>query len=265
MNYKNIAFSIGKPDHSHIPQLRNLWKEAFGDTDAFLDTFASTAFSFDRCRCVIVDGKIAAALYWFDCEFMEKPIAYIYGVATAKNFRGQGICHALMGDTHKHLMGKGYIGALLSPAGESLFAFYKSIGYTTCTYIEELSFQEDTLYAYENKSIDVHPIKKEEFSYLRRSLLSETAVYQENENLDFLETQANFYKGNNFLLTAYKKGTQLHGIELLGDTSYIPAILQFFACTSGTFRIPGKEKPFTMYYPFTHDTLMPTYFGFSFD
>lgn len=256
---------IGEPQPSQMGQLRALWKEAFGDTDEFFHTFEKTAFSPSRCRCAVLQDRIVAALYWFDCEFMHKPIAYIYGVATAKDFRGQGFCHMLMHETHKHLTKQGYIGALLSPAGESLFDFYNSIGYKTSTYIEEITFREDMLFTFENKHIDIHTIEKEEFFHLRRSFLSSTAVYQENENLDFLETQADFYTGENFLLTAYKNENHLYGMELLGDTSVIPSILHFFECSSGTFRIPGKERPFTMYYPFTEDTAMPTYFGFIFD
>lgn len=264
MNKEKSIFIIDEPKPCQIPELRALWKEAFGDTDDFLDTFESTAFSFQRCRCVTIDQEVAAALYWFNCEFMEKPIAYIYAVATSKKYRGQGLCHALMENTHYHLKEKGYEGALLSPASETLFAFYESMGYQTCVYTETLSFEENTLYTFEKKAIDVRPIEKYEFSRLRRNFLSETAVLQENENLDFLETQADFYAGKNFLLTAHKKRNFLLGIEFLGDTSVIPSILAALECTSGTFYTPGGDQPVGMYYSFTDGSLMPSYFGFTF-
>ena len=79
---------IDYPAENAIPQLRGLWKEAFGDEDAFLDAFFATGFSPDRCRCVTVDGQLAAALYWFDCSWEEKPLAYLYAVATGKAYRG---------------------------------------------------------------------------------------------------------------------------------------------------------------------------------
>ena len=47
---------IKSPETRHIPQLRQLWKEAFGDTDDFLDVFFSVAFAPERSRCVILDG-----------------------------------------------------------------------------------------------------------------------------------------------------------------------------------------------------------------
>ena len=41
---------IDHPDLGQIPELRQLWKEAFGDSDAFLDAFFMVAFSqIDAC------------------------------------------------------------------------------------------------------------------------------------------------------------------------------------------------------------------------
>ena len=98
---------IDNPTPSQIPALRSLWREAFGDSDEFLDIFMDTAFSLDRCRCVTIGGNVVAALYWFNCSFTDMPVAYIYAVATAYEYRGQGICQRLMSDTHSHLSSLG--------------------------------------------------------------------------------------------------------------------------------------------------------------
>ena len=94
---------INQPQSSHIPALRQLWKQAFGDPDAFLDGFFETGFSPDRCRCIMLDQQILAALYWFDCTWNGKKIAYLYAVATDLQYRGNGLCRALMENTHLHL------------------------------------------------------------------------------------------------------------------------------------------------------------------
>ena len=104
---------IDYPAQSQINDLRALWKQAFGDEDAFIDLFFNNGFSPDRCRCVTVDGKLAGALYWFDCSFQGHPMAYLYGVATDKSFRGKGICRALTENAHAHLKYLGYDGAVL--------------------------------------------------------------------------------------------------------------------------------------------------------
>ena len=93
---------IDYPTQNQISDLQALWKQAFGDEDAFIDLFFAHGFSPDRCRCITVDGKLAGALYWFDCSFRGHPMAYLYGVATGKAFRGKGICRALTENTHAH-------------------------------------------------------------------------------------------------------------------------------------------------------------------
>ena len=65
---------IDKPRPEHIRNLRQLWQEAFGDTDAFLDTFFDTAFSPERCFCVLDRDVPVSVVYWFDCACREKKI-----------------------------------------------------------------------------------------------------------------------------------------------------------------------------------------------
>ena len=76
------------PERRELPALRQLWQEAFRDDDAFLDKFFSTGFHPNRCRVVMQNGRAAAALYWFDCQWEDKKLAYLYAVATAKSQQG---------------------------------------------------------------------------------------------------------------------------------------------------------------------------------
>ncbi len=236
---------------------RRLWQEAFGDTDAFLDLFSSTAYAPQRSRTVTVDGHLAAALYWFDCSYNGKKIAYIYAVATAKAYRRQGLCHRLMEDTHRHLTEQGYAGAILVPGSKALFALYAGMGYTTCSAMQTICCQA------QGKS-ECREIGKTEYAALRRQMLPPGGVVQEGANLDFLEKQAQFYAGPGFLLAARTEGERLHGLELLGDVQALPAIVAALGCKTGESRTSGNEQPFAMYYPLRDDTA-PTYFGFAFD
>ena len=83
--------------------LRELWKEAFGDSDDFLDSFFGAAFSPERCRCAEEEGKLLGALYWFDVQVRQQKYAYLYAIATAKDSRGKGVCHALTEFYNKHM------------------------------------------------------------------------------------------------------------------------------------------------------------------
>ena len=120
---------IDKPRSETLPALKDLWQEAFGDSREFIDTFFRTGFSPERCRCLWKDDHLVAALYWFDCDWEKRKLAYLYAVATDKAFRNQGLCKKLMEDTHRHLEALGYSGTVLVPGEPELFSFYKKLGY----------------------------------------------------------------------------------------------------------------------------------------
>ena len=251
---------IDMPRNEDIPALRSLWREAFGDDDAFLDCFFTTAYSQKRARVARCDGAILGALYWFDCECEAEKCAYIYAVATAKMHRGKGICTALMQDTHTHLKTLGYASAVLVPSSESLVEFYEKIGYAVCSFVNEISVIRGAL------PCPISRVEKEEYGLLRRKYLPAGGVLQEDAGLDFLSTMAELYKGRDFLLAADIKGDTLWGIELLGNitTENAAAITTSLGAVNGRFRTPGNTKPFAMHLPLlSHNT--PTYFGIAFD
>lgn len=254
---------IDAPTPDQQPQLRGLWKEAFGDTDAFLDAFFSTAFSEDRCLCITCQGDVAAALYWFDCVLNGKKIAYLYAVATAKAFRGQGLCKKLMGKTHDLLQSRGYAATVLVPGQESLFRFYGAMGYRSCSPVDRLSCGSVEM------GLTLQPIDGAEYARLRSGLLPQGGVVQEGENIAFLQTQAALYAGPGFLLAARQDEEDGHrslqGMELLGDASAASGIVAALGCETGFFRTPGQGKDFAMYYPLDSGAVAPAYFGLAFD
>ena len=295
-----LSAHIINPRPEHIAGLRQLWKEAFGDTDAFLDVFFSTAFSPERCLCVLIENKIAAALYWFECEYQNQPLAYIYAVATAVAYRGNGLCRQLLDAVHYKLQKQGYIGALLVPGSETLFDFYKKLGYqTTCyrhTYKYNLFKPTNVLCKQEQQSdttdratanrFSLNLISSFEYATLRRQFLPANSVIQEKENLSFLQTQLGFYSGEHFLLAAHIDNQTLYGTELLLKDSCdataltskntLPKnvfpqalanqLLSYFDCTNGIIYTPGQDTAFAMYYPLNDNQMAtPNYFAFAFD
>ena len=250
-------------DMPSLPQreaLRKLWQEAFGDSDDFLDAFFRTAFAPQRCRCVYVDGALAAALYWFDCEYDGKRLAYVYAVATAKKFRGRGICRALMADTHGHLEKLGYQAAVLVPAQPGLFAFYGAMGYTPCCAAREF------VCAPGEEPAVVYPVDTDAYAKLRRQLLPAGGIVQEGENLRFLQTQVKLYAGQGILLAGNEEDGVFRAAELLGDHTAAPGILRTLGCVRGSFRVPGASAPYAMYHPLGNSRLSPPeYLGFVFN
>ena len=250
---------IDHPAPRHMVQLRRLWQDAFGDTDAYLDSFYRTAYSPDRCRCVFSGEETAAVLYWMDCTLDDRKIAYIYAVVTHSGHRGKGLCRMLMEDTHALLRSRGYAGALLVPQQESLRRMYAGMGYRNAGGLAELRCDAA------ETPMPLRAIGPAEFAGLRRNLLPAGAVIQEGHSLDFLAEQLQFYAGERFLLAAYSENGILRAMELLGDSSAAPGIVRGLGCREGVFRMPGGDKPFAMFLPLSTGTAFPQYFGFAFD
>ena len=244
--------NFNHPTLAQIPQLRQLWQEAFDDSDAFLDQFFHTAFSADRCLCAEEDQQVVAVAYWFSCE----EYAYIYAVATAKAYQGRGICHRLMEHIHKILASRGYHGAVLVPGDASLRQFYRGMGYENFGGMDTFTCEAST-------PLPLRIIDAAEFQQLRRQYLPDGGVIQEGENLKFLSCSATFYAGADFLLTAVETEGRLLALELLGNRTAAPGILATLKISCGTFHCPGST-PFAMWLPFDKK-IAPTYFGFAFD
>ncbi len=250
--------NIDAPQNHEITELRRLWQEAFGDTDTFLDTFFAEAFSPCRALCARYNERVVGALYWFNCEYNGKPIAYIYAVATLKEYRGRGVCRALMSTLHKRLKASGYSGAILVPSEKSLFNFYGRMGYVALASIRNLTSEAA-------KPVEpVKHIEKTEYAKLRRRYLPKNSVIQEAEGLDFLSTQMQFYKGTDFVMAACVEGDTLLCAEILGNTEKTAQIVSYFNCATGHFRTTGGNTPFAMYYTIDNGA-PPEYFGLAFD
>ncbi len=252
---------IETPKQTDIPALRTLWKQAFGDTDAFLDTFFATAFSPDRSLLARTDGIVVGMLYWFDCSYEDQKIAYLYAIATHGSYRGRGICHSLMGATHRLLAESGYAGIILVPAEAHLFDFYGRMGYITCSHNSILKCTAEN-----GAPLEMHIISAAEYAAQRTRLLPPHSVLQEGENLAFLQTLATFWQGEDFLLAVRKDAKELFGLELLGNTALAPRIVKMLGFEEGSFRIAGQRTPFAMFLSLNGKTAsLPHYFAFAFD
>ena len=243
---------IKAPEKKDIPALRQLWKDAFGDTDAFLDKFFSFGFSADRCKVLFVDGVAAAVLYWFDCLWNGEKVAYLYAVATDKAYQNQGLCRELMTDTHRHLKNLGYKGAALVPGNQGLFSLYQKFGYRCFCPMETKKV------SCKNANLSLRTIDASTYSALRKDYLPENAILQEGVTLTFLSTFAKFYKGENCLFSAYQEDNTLHICEYFGKEENLASI---GIAKQALVHLPGGNIPSAMYLDFAGDSRLPDYLG----
>jgi len=244
---------IEHPKWQDVPALRGLWKQAFSDTDTFLDSFFSLAFSPERTLVARKKKQIVGALYWFDCLCGEKQYAYIYAVATEKDHRGKGICTALMGEVHAKTEQQGK-GTILVPADDGLRTFYRRLGYRDFGGMDEVPCCAG------ETSVAVEKLTAHIYAQRRRQLLPEGGVLQEGVFLPFLEGNMHFYGGKDWLFAIQENFSP----EFLGDKAHIPGILKTLQIPQVTVRCSGR-RPFAMCRCIAGENSIPQYFAFALD
>lgn len=240
---------------SDIPRLRQLWKDAFGDGDSYLDIFFTTAYAPERCIVLIRDGGIAGGAYWLDCSLEGRKLAYVYAVAIAPAMQSRGLGTLLMEQIHRHLAHRGYDAVLLVPGDERLRQYYRRFGYRTISHHRRFTAAAGT-------ATSITEIDAPEYARLRRRYLPRGGIVQEGENLALLSALARFYRGEDFLAALSGGGC----LELLGNEAAAPAITAALCLDQCRFRTPGRDTPYAMGKPLT-DAPLPgeLYLGFGFD
>ena len=224
---------IKHPQPENIPALTDLWMQAFGDSREFIERFFCTGFSQDRCLLAEEDSQLLAVLYWFDCLWEGKKIAYLYAIATDQNHRGKGICKALMEYTHEQLAAGGYRGALLVPANEGLVKLYGKTGYSVCCPVSTPATEVPA---------NIQEISADAYRALRGAYLPEGAVEHTEAAFSYLSVFTKFYQFPGGICCGYVENDQLQLQELL------PVNL-------------SASTKVAMYRSFTEETCKPSYFA----
>lgn len=243
------------PKLHQIPQLRKLWKEAFGDSDVFLDAFFEYGFSPRRCRCMTERETVVSALYWFEVTYRNQRFAYLYAVATAASCRGRGLFRTLLEDTKRVLTAEGFDGILLVPESEALGRMYKKLGFECCTTVDRVEIAAGEILT------DVKEIGIETYAALRRRMLPEGGVLQEGEILHFLASQYHFWTGADWLATGQIYDGKLVCQEFLGDRDAADGLVRALGVSAGVFRMEGKTMPFAYLLPLHSSCERPAYFA----
>ncbi len=247
--------TIKAPDD--ITGLWQLWQQAFGDTDEFLELFFTKGYAPERCRCIYDGDRPVAMLYWFNCRHRNRKLAYLYAVATDKDYRQQGLCRILMEDTHRLLEQQGYAGCVLVPGEPRLFDYYRRLGYETAGSIAEYTCCAGV-------PVSLEKINACRYAALRAGYLPENGVVQEGAALQVLNGYNAFYAGDSFVLAAHQEKGMLTVCELLGEGDG-PGIVAALGCDRGTFRTPGQGRPFVMAHWFDREMDSALYFGLALD
>ncbi|ETK01665.1 acetyltransferase [Tannerella sp. oral taxon BU063 isolate Cell 2] len=113
--------------------MMRLWQDTFGDSDAFVRLFFTRVYRLQNALTITRNGRLAAMLhivpYRLRVGRRTLPVAYICGVSTRPEARGQGLMTALMRRALRTMRRRGFALTTLIPAEPWLFDVYARLGY----------------------------------------------------------------------------------------------------------------------------------------
>lgn len=126
-----------------LNEIKAIWRECFGDTDAYIDFFFTNHCIEEETLIYKEDGKVIGMLNLLPATLTLAdgaiPVRYVYAVATLPQYQGRGVARELLSTANK-ILGEQGIATVLVPASEGLFRYYERHGYQTLFHIKEYQF-----------------------------------------------------------------------------------------------------------------------------
>lgn len=225
-------------------QLIELWRQCFGDPEAFIELFFDRVYKEENALTIERDGQIVSALhilpYTMTYYGTEISVSYIYGACTAPAWQGQGLMRQLLQESFEVMKSREVALAVLIPSDKWLFDYYREQGfteafdYTAATYIHtDVPVQAPmlTVVAPEVPSI------QQLYAYFDRKLRERPCCLLHTYD-DFVTILREFQLSGGQMLTAlditqkpvgmvflYPTEDRVHIKELLYDTDQVKSLL----------------------------------------
>lgn len=172
-------------------KLKEIWKTCFADTDEFLDAFFRGVY---KKGCAVVaqeQGEICSAMYVLDAGTIATDnsellrCCYLYALGTLPEFRGKGIGADVTGGAIELGFMQGYDICITCPAQESLFDYYRHLGFEDFSWASRIDKKPDTVALTSNGRVMSTDL--EEYLKLRESHLPSHAVTYSEGYMRFLD------------------------------------------------------------------------------
>lgn len=79
-----------------VPMLIELWHSCFGDSREYIIFFMEHRFKPEQTIVWLEGEKVAGSIYLLPCKIDKRDALYCYAVSVAPEFRGRGICAAML-------------------------------------------------------------------------------------------------------------------------------------------------------------------------
>ena len=132
---------IRSPLETECPMITSLWEAVFADGPAFTVPFLETAEPARNALCAFERERLVGMLFLLPAvlslsgEAMEA--RYLYGAATAPDFRGRGVFRRLEQEAARAAREAGARAIGLVPAEPGLYQMYQKLGYRTRFWLSE--------------------------------------------------------------------------------------------------------------------------------
>jgi len=119
----------------HRAGFRAVWREAFGDEDAYIDAFWDRFFRPGGGAAAVEDGNVLSAGLLLEGFSLclpaqaKRPLGYLYALCTASAAAGRGYGRRVTAEIEALSRAAGNGHCCLAPAEPWLFAYYRDLGF----------------------------------------------------------------------------------------------------------------------------------------
>jgi len=200
-------------------------KIVFGDNDLFLDHFFQYKYQNNALVCEIND-EIVSIAFLLDALIENKPITYIYGCATLPQHRGKGLMNDILSFAYQNRCEQNFSGLCLVPASDSLFHFYKSLGFQNYFYRKKIIYSLSDFPNIKDSDLELHPLTPSQyFDHRNQSFSIPNSLKWDLKHYELVEKEYVVEKGGFFSITENQKIIAIGFFYTHHFKTYIPELL----------------------------------------
>ncbi|MBR4656213.1 MAG: GNAT family N-acetyltransferase [Oscillospiraceae bacterium] len=158
-------------DQRDIPDLCDLWRSCFSDSEEYIRFFYRENFSRISVPVYTLNGKPVSMLHLMDAAFAdgpdEHPVRFVYAVGTLPACRSNGLMRSLLLSAARSAKENGY-GLFLKPAPH-LTEYYAVLGFAQDSRFRLIAAEPEPE---GRKDVSFAPISAEEYNRLRNAAFS---------------------------------------------------------------------------------------------
>lgn len=109
--------------------VRRLWKETFGDSNEFINSFMRHYSKQESLMTVKENGQLVSMLHILPFTMNGDKVGYIYAVATAEEHRNKGYASFLLKKAVETAKREKLAALVTIPASKALRSYYKRFGF----------------------------------------------------------------------------------------------------------------------------------------